>query len=83
MTSRSGLDRLPSVVDPGAMTASRPSPTILSLAGLAHLVVTTLAWRDLQRRPSSGIRGPRTLWKVLTAMNTANSLLYLLVGIRR
>jgi len=52
-------------------------------AVLVHLVVTSLVWRDIARRRAGGLRGGRTLWRVLTGMNTGNSLLYLLVGRRR
>jgi hypothetical protein len=49
----------------------------------AHLVVTSLAWRDIGRRSPSELRGGKTLWRTLTALNTGNSLLYVLIGRRR
>ena len=49
----------------------------------AHLVVTSLAWRDINRRSASELRGGKTLWRTLTALNTGNSFLYLLIGRRR
>ena len=65
------------------MDTSERRPALLALAGVAHLVVTAWAWRDLQRRPAAQLRGSRALWRVLTALNTGNSLVYALVGIRR
>ncbi len=65
------------------MKNSRPSPLVLTLAGSAHLLVNTLVWRDLTRRDAAAVRGSKTLWRVLTAPNSGNGLLYLLVGRRR
>lgn len=68
------------------MTSSSSSSgqqRLAAVALLVHLVVTSLVWRDIDRRRAGGLRGGRTLWRVLTGLNTGNSLLYLLVGRRR
>ena len=57
-------------------------PAAASLAVAAHVVATALVWRDIARRPSARVRGNKNVWRVLTALNTGNSLLYLLVGRR-
>jgi hypothetical protein len=49
----------------------------------AHLIVTSLAWRDISRRQPRELRGGKTLWRTLTALNTGNSLLYVLIGRKR
>ncbi|CAA9337957.1 MAG: hypothetical protein AVDCRST_MAG61-3263 [uncultured Friedmanniella sp.] len=64
--------------------SSRPvSPLPLTLALLGHLLLTALVWRDIGRRAPSELRGSRALWRTLTALNTGNHLVYLLVGRRR
>ena len=60
-----------------------PRPEILAPALLSHLVMTALVWRDIGRRDPSELRGSKTIWRVLTALNTGNHLLYYLVGRRR
>jgi hypothetical protein len=50
---------------------------------IGHVVVTALVWRDLRRRSDSEVRGGKKLWRVLSALNTGNSLVYLLLGRRR
>jgi hypothetical protein len=66
------------------MSSRRPArPEIAVPALLAHLVMTALVWRDIARRDPSEIRGSKTIWRVLTALNTGNHLLYYLVGRRR
>ena len=42
-------------------------------------VIATFAQRDLSSRPSSKVRGPKVLWRVLT-LNTLGALAYFLVG---
>lgn len=62
----------------------RPNrPILIVIGGLAHLVLTTLVWRDIGRRAPSELRGSKALWRFLTALNTGNGVLYLLVGRRR
>jgi hypothetical protein len=36
--------------------------TAIVLGAFAELVVTTIALRDLIRRPADGVRGPKLLW---------------------
>jgi hypothetical protein len=42
--------------------------------------LTSLTWRDLRRRTDDQVRGPKKWWRVASAANSANSLLYLLIG---
>jgi hypothetical protein len=65
------------------MARNRTRQTGVGLALIGHVIVTALVWRDLRRRPDSQIRGSKKLWRGLSALNTGNSLLYLLVGRRR
>ncbi|WP_375432901.1 hypothetical protein [uncultured Friedmanniella sp.] len=64
------------------MTRTRLNPLAAGLVA-AYPLITAFAWRDLRRRPADQIRGSKTLWRVLTVLNAGNSLLYLLVGVRR
>jgi hypothetical protein len=60
----------------------RPRPGIALPALLSHAALTALVWRDIARRSPAELRGSKNIWRVLTAMNTGNHLLYLLVGRR-
>jgi len=42
----------------------------------------TLAWRDLNRRPPTQVRGSKRFWRVLIALNPGNSVLYWIFGRR-
>jgi hypothetical protein len=64
--------------------SNRPvSPVLVALALLGHLVLTALVWRDIDRRAESELRGSKALWRAVTALNTGNHMLYLVVGRRR
>lgn len=65
----------------GWMTDERP-PAWLAPVLVAHLVVATLVWRDLARRPADRVRGSKKLWRLLSAANTSGSVAYVLVGRR-
>jgi hypothetical protein len=64
-------------------SSTRRHPFLLLLALVVHAGVTAVVWRDIDARPAAGLRGSRRLWKAVTAANTGNSLVYLLVGRRR
>ncbi len=65
------------------MTARLLKPLLMTSALLAHVLLTARVWRDIASRPDAQLRGSRTLWRVVTALNTGNHLIYLLVGRRR
>jgi hypothetical protein len=50
--------------------------------GAAEAVLTLTALRDLARRPSAGIRGPKALWVVACVVQPFGSLTYFAVGRR-
>ena len=52
-------------------------------AGVAELVVTAVALRDLVRRPASRVRGPKLLWYPVLFVQPVGSPLYLVAGRRR
>jgi hypothetical protein len=64
-------------------TQRRARPGIVIPALISHAIMTAVVWRDISRRDPSELRGNKTIWRVLTAMNTGNHLLYWLVGRRR
>jgi hypothetical protein len=39
-----------------------------------------LAWRDLDRRPDSAVRGSKRLWRIAMLANPGNSLAYWALG---
>jgi hypothetical protein len=61
----------------------RLSPKLIAVLVLAHLVVTTLTWRDLGERSDTQVRGSKRVWRVVTALNMSNSAAYWLFGRRR
>ncbi|HTL84278.1 MAG TPA: PLD nuclease N-terminal domain-containing protein [Acidimicrobiia bacterium] len=52
------------------------------LGGLAELILTTIALRDLRRRPRIQVRGPKALWRLSFVVQPFGPLLYLLIGRR-
>jgi hypothetical protein len=77
------LDGTRKPLDRGWMVRNRTPQSTVWLVLVVHVVVTALVWRDLRRRSDSELRGGRNLWRVLSALNTGNSLVYLLLGRRR
>jgi hypothetical protein len=53
------------------------------LGAAAELVMTTLALRDLARRPARQVRGWKLLWVLACFVQPAGPVLYFLVGRRR
>jgi len=56
--------------------------TAIVLGGIAEVVVTTVAFRDLVRRPAALVRGPKPLWGAALFVQPIGSPLYLLAGRR-
>jgi hypothetical protein len=50
---------------------------------IAELIMTTLALRDLARRPTSEVRGWKPLWVLAFAVQPIGPVLYFFVGRRR
>jgi hypothetical protein len=65
------------------MVKRTPSPKVIAAIVVGHLVLTTLAWRDIRRRPDDQIRGSKKVWRVATGANSANSLAYFVFGRKR
>jgi hypothetical protein len=65
------------------MKGTKPNKLALLLFAIGHITVTALTWRDIKRRPTEQIRGGKLVWRVLTALNTGNSVVYWLLGRRR
>lgn len=65
------------------MTRRPRRPEVLIPALIGHVVLTSVAWRDIARRDPTELRGSKTFWRVVTALNTGNHLIYWLVGRRR
>jgi hypothetical protein len=52
------------------------------LGGIAELILTTIAFRDLKQRPASQVRGPKALWALAFSVQPFGPILYLLGGRR-
>jgi hypothetical protein len=55
---------------------------ILSVALVVHLIILTLTWRDLSKRPAAAVRGKKGMWRVASLLNTSGSVTYWLFGRR-
>lgn len=61
---------------------STAQQTVIVAAGVAELVMTTVALRDLSRRPKSQVRGSKPLWALACAVQPVGPLAYLALGRR-
>ncbi len=52
------------------------------VGGIAELVLSTLAARDLTRRPSAQVRGPKALWALALTVQPVGPVAYLAIGRR-
>jgi hypothetical protein len=57
--------------------------TAIVVGGIVELIMTTLALRDLARRPSSEVRGWKPIWVLLFFVQPFGPLLYFARGRRR
>jgi len=55
---------------------------IVAIGGVVETVLTAVALRDLRRRPSSSVRGPKSLWALASFVQPVGPLAYLLFGRR-
>jgi hypothetical protein len=65
------------------MARPKPSPRLIAALVVAHVVVTTLVWRDLRRRTDDQVRGSKRLWRIASMANMSNSVVYVLIGRKR
>ena len=56
---------------------------VIVVAGALEAVVTSVALRDLARRPSDEVKGPKLLWTAACAVQPVGPLAYLALGRRR
>ena len=57
--------------------------TAILLGALAELIITTMALRDLVRRPAAQVRGWKPLWVLTFVVQPVGPVMYFLVGRRR
>jgi Phospholipase_D-nuclease N-terminal len=55
---------------------------LIIAGGIAELVLTTAASRDLARRPAGEVRGRKSLWVLSFVVQPFGPLAYLLIGRR-
>jgi hypothetical protein len=58
----------------------KPNPAVIAVILVGHVAVTAFTWRDLRRRTDDQVRGSKKWWRVASAANSANSLIYLVIG---
>ena len=61
----------------------KPNKYVLAAVAVVHVVVVALTWRDIQSRSAEQVRGSKKFWRVVSALNTGNAVVYWLVGRRR
>ncbi len=64
------------------MTRRKLDPRLLAALIAAHVVVAALTWRDIERRGADQIRGPKWVWRVASAAQMGNALVYWLFARR-
>ena len=62
------------------MERRKPNPKLIAAILVGHAAVAALTWRDLRNRPDDQVRGKKKWWRIASAANSSNSLLYLLFG---
>lgn len=55
---------------------------ILTVALVIHVIMLSLTWRDLSRRPAAAVRGKKGVWRLAPLLNTSGSITYWLFGRR-
>jgi hypothetical protein len=55
---------------------------VLIVALIIHVIMVSLTWRDLRRRPDAAVRGKKRMWQIASALNTSGSVTYWLFGRR-
>jgi hypothetical protein len=53
---------------------------ILAVLVAGEFGSAVLAWRDLDRRPDSAVRGSKRAWRIAMLANPGNSLAYWVLG---
>jgi hypothetical protein len=61
---------------------SRRQQAAIVLGATAELIMTTIALRDLVRRPAAQVRGRKVLWLVAMFVQPVGPILYFLYGRR-
>ncbi len=55
---------------------------ILTVALVIHVIMLSLTWRDLSKRPPDAVRGKKRMWRLASLLNTSGSVTYWLFGRR-
>lgn len=65
------------------MAKKKADPRVLAAAMVLQAVAGTLTVRDLKKRSSAQVRGPKALWYLWGGSNTLGAAAYWLIGRRR
>lgn len=55
------------------MTRRKPSPPVLAALVVAHVIVTTITWRDLSHRSADQLHGPKWVVASITGIQLGKS----------
>jgi hypothetical protein len=62
---------------------TEPQKKAIVMVLVVHLILLTLTWLDLRRRPDAAVRGKKRVWRFASSVNTTGSVAYWLFGRRR
>ena len=62
---------------------TEPQKKAIVMVLVVHLILLTLTWLDLRRRPDAAVRGRKRVWRFASSVNTTGSVAYWLFGRRR
>ncbi len=55
---------------------------VVGVVGVAEVILTAAAWRDLAQRPAAEVRGPRAAWALACLVQPVGPLAYFARGRR-
>jgi hypothetical protein len=58
------------------MVGGKPNGKLLAFLAAIHVVVAAFTWRDIKNRDPDQIRGPKWVWRIASAAQMGNALVY-------
>jgi len=58
------------------MARRKPNGKLLAVLAVIHVAVAAFTWRDIKNRDPDQIRGPKWLWRIASAVQMGNALVY-------
>jgi hypothetical protein len=58
------------------MAGRKSNGKLLAVLAVIHVVVAAFTWRDIKNRDPDQIRGPKWVWRIASAVQMGNALVY-------